>query len=102
MEANRWSLRPPPNLDSESQAYVEAILQNIENDKRRCLRQHHSILAGEEETIPDASGQPFPLPEEDPLIPPLPDGFPLCRKPGLWIPPPRIGTPKREREGDAS
>ena len=50
----------------------------------------------------DASGQPFPPPEEDPLIPPLPDGFPFCRKPCLWIPPPRIGTPKREREGGGS
>ena len=27
MEANRRSLRPPPNLDAESQAYVAAILE---------------------------------------------------------------------------
>ena len=50
----------------------------------------------------DASGQPLPLPEEDPLIPRLPVGFPVCHKPYLWIPPPRIGTPKRERGGEAS
>ena len=50
----------------------------------------------------DASGQHPPLPEEDPLIPQLPVGFPVCHKPCLWITPSRIGAPKREREGEAS
>ena len=78
-----------------------AVLNNIENDTRRCQRQHHTLRAGEDEAILDASGHPSPLPE-DPLIPPLPDGFPVFHKPCLWIPPPRIGAPKREREGEAS
>ena len=33
------------------------------------------------------------------MIPQIPDGFPRCHKPCLWVPPPRIGAPKREREG---
>ena len=38
MEANKWSMVAPPTLDLESQAYVAAGLQNIENDKRRFQR----------------------------------------------------------------
>ena len=74
----------------------------IGNDKRRYQRQQHTFRAGEDEIILDASGQPLPPPDEDPLIPQLPVGFPVCHKPRLWIPPPRIGAPKREREGEAS
>ena len=95
-------MAPPLNMDPESDAYLAAIFKNIENDKRRYQRQQHTFRAGEDEIILDASGQPLPLPEEDPLIPQLPDGFPVCHKPRFWIPPPRIGAPKRERETDPS
>ena len=35
MEANQWSMIPPPNLDFEFEAYAEAALKNIANDQRR-------------------------------------------------------------------
>ena len=77
MEANKWPMAPPPNSDPESEAYVTAVFKNIENDKRRCQRQQHTFRAGEDGIISDSSGHPFPLPEEDSLIPQLPDGFPV-------------------------
>ena len=102
MEANKWPMAPPSNLDPESEAYVAAVCKNIENEKRRCQRQQHTFRAGEDEIFLDAFGQPLPLLEGGPLIPQLPDVFPLCHKPRSWIPPPRISAPKREREGAAS
>ena len=38
IEANKWSMAPPPNLDPESEAYVAAVFENIENGERRCQR----------------------------------------------------------------
>ena len=35
MEKNGWSLRPPGVLDLDSQAYFDAVMRNMENDKRR-------------------------------------------------------------------
>ena len=45
----------------------------------------------------DDSGQPLPCPEEDAVIPRVPVGLGR-HKPCLWVPPPRSGAPKRERE----
>ena len=102
MEAKRWSMAPPPNLGPESGAYAAAVFKNIEDDKRRYQRQQRTFRAGEDEIILDASGRPLPLPEGGPLIPQLPDGVPVCHKPRVRIPPPRIGAPNRGREGEAS
>ena len=41
-------------------------------------------------------------PDEDPLVPVLPLGYPIANKPCLWIPPTRVGTPKRDRDGAGS
>ena len=76
-EAKNLSMNPPLNLGPESDAFLAAICENIANDKRRYLRQNHSFRAGEDEIISDASGTLLPLPEEDSLIPQLPDGFPF-------------------------
>ena len=81
---------------------MEAILKNIENDKRRSQRQHFSPSAGDTETLVDSSGQSLLPPEEDPPIPPLPASFPLGHRPWLWFATPRPDTPKREREGDTT
>ena len=74
---------PPLNLDPESEACVAAVFKNMENDRRRCQRQQLSFRAGEDEIVLDASGQPLPPPEEDPLVPLLPVGFPVRHKPCL-------------------
>ena len=63
MEANQWSLTPPPDLDPESEVYVAAIFKNMENDKRRCQRQQIFFRAGEDENVLDAAGQPIPPPD---------------------------------------
>ena len=34
MDKNGWSLRPAGTLDMESQAYFDAVLRNIENEKK--------------------------------------------------------------------
>ena len=100
MESNRWSLRPSIPLGAESQTFLEAILKNIENDKRRSQRQHVSPSVGDTETLVDSSGQSLLPPEEDPPIPPLPTSFPWGHRPRLWHENPRADTPKREREDD--
>ena len=100
MESNRWTLRPSVPLDAESQAFLEAILKNMENDKRRSQRQHVSPSVGDTEALVDASGQSLLPPEEDPPIPPIPATFPWGHRPRLWHETPRVGTPKRERADD--
>ena len=93
MEAHRWSIRPSVPLDAAGQAFVEAILKNMDNDKRRSQRQHVSISVGD-------SGQALLQPEDDPLVPPIPPSFPWGHLPHLWHEIPRADTPKRERAED--
>ena len=100
METHRWSIRPSVPLDAACQAFVEAILKNMDNDKRRSQRQHVSISAGDTEVLLDSSGQALLLPEEDPLVPPIPPTFPRGHRPHLWREIPRVDTPERERAGD--
>ena len=102
METSRWSLRPSAPLGAEGQAFLEAILKNVEDDKRRSQRQHCPPLAGDTETLADSPGQPLLPPEEDPPIPPLPASLPLGHRPRLWIANPRADTPMRGRDDDAT
>ena len=102
MEANCWSFCPSAPLDAESQSFFDAVMQNIENDKRRSRRQHVSFSAGDTEALVDSSGQSLLPPDEDSLVPPLPHGFPWDHRPRLWSEVPRVETPKRERAEDDS
>ena len=94
------ALVAPPTLDLEPQAYIAGVSKNIENDKRRFRRQYFKFRAQEDEALVDDSGQPLPCPEEDAAIPRVPVGLGR-HKPCLWVPPPRMGAPKREREEPA-
>ena len=76
MEKNRWSIRPSVPMDTAGQAFVEAILKNVDNDRRRSQRQHVSLAVGDQEVLKDTSGQVLLPPEEDPIIPKIPPTFP--------------------------
>ena len=107
MEKNRWHIRPSVPLDTAGQAFVEAILKNVDNDRRRSQRQHVSLSVGDQEVLKDTSGQVLLPPEEDPIIPKIPPTFLWGHRPHLWREIPRVDTPKRVRtdadpsEGDA-
>ena len=83
MGTRRRSIRPSVPLDAACQAFVEAILKNMDNDKRRSQRQHVSLSVGDTEVLQDSSGQALLLPEEDPLVPPIPPTFPWGHRPHL-------------------
>ena len=99
MEKNGWALRPPGVLDLASQAYFDAVLCNLENDKRRSRRQSADFSCGDTEALVDASQQSLLPPEADVIAPPLPPGFPFDNRPRLWNVSARVDTPKRGREG---
>ena len=94
MEANKWSLAPSPSLDLESQAYLAAASKNFEHDKRRFRLQCFKFSALEEEEFVGDSGHHPPCPVEDAVISSVPVGLGRY-KPCMWLPPPRIGAPKR-------
>ena len=100
METHRWSIRPSVPLDAAGKAFVEAILKNLEDDRRRSQRQHVSPSVGDTGVLQDSSGQVLLPPEEDPLIPPIPPTFPWGHRPHLWREIPRVDTPKRVRADD--
>ena len=102
MEKNGWQLRPQGSLDLASQAYLDAVLCNLENDTRRHRRQLVDFTCGDTEDLVDASRQSLLPPGEDAIAPPLPHGFPLDHRPRLWLAAIRVDTPKRDREGDDS
>ena len=102
MEKNGWQLRPKEPLDLASQAYLDAVLCNLENDTRRHRRQLVDFTCGDTEELVDASRQSLLPPGEDARVPPLPQGFPLDHRPRFWLPAIRVDTPKRDREGDDS
>ena len=83
MEKNGWSLRPPGVLDLESQAYFDAVMCNMENDKRRSRRQLAAFSSGDTEALVDSSKQSLLPPDADAVVPPLPPGFPWGRRPRL-------------------
>ena len=76
---------------------MEAILKNVDNDRRRSQRQHVSLSVGDQEVLKDASGQVLLPPEEDPIVPKIPHTFPWDHRPLLWHDSPRVDTPKRVR-----
>ena len=102
MEKNGWQLRPKGPLDLASQAYLDAVLCNLENDTRRHRRQLVDFTCGDTEELVDASRQSLLPPGEDARVPPLPHSFPSDHRPRLWLPEIRVDTPKREREGEDS
>ena len=102
MEKNGWKLRPTATLDLASQAYLDAVLCNLENDKRRNCRQLVDFTCGDTEELADASRQALLPPAADAIVPPLPPGFPLDHRPRFWMSSVRVDTPKRDREEDDS
>ena len=103
MESNGWTLRPTVALDLDSQAYVDAVMRNLENDKRRSLRQLAAFTCGDTEAMVDASQQSLLPPDVDAAVPPFPASFPWAHHPRFYLIPHRIDTPKRDRtEGDSS
>ena len=97
MESNGWSLSPPRTLDQASQAYLDAVLVNIENDRRRSQRQLLSFTSGDSEELADSSKQSLLPPLADAIVPPIPPSFPLDFRPRFWLAPQRVDTPKRVR-----
>ena len=103
MESNGWTLRPQVALDWESQAYWDAVMRNLENDKRRSLRQLAVFTCGDTEAMVDAAQQSLLPPDGDAVVPPFPASFPWAHRPRFFLAPHRMDTPKRERtEGDSS
>ena len=107
MEKNGWSLRSPGVLDLDSQglaiwrysmrscasllrcghgcqAYFDAVMRNMENDKRRSRRQLAAFSSGDTEVLVDSSEQSLLSPDADAVVPPLPPGFPWDHRPRLW------------------
>ena len=102
METLRWTLRPSVPLGAASQAFLEAILKNMDNDRRRSQRQHVSPWAEDTEALMGSSGQSLLPPEDDPLIPPIPTTFPWGHlscgmKFPVWIRPSVSGPMTRPR-----
>ena len=102
MESNGWSFSPPRNLDRDSQAYLDAVLINIENDRRRSQRQLLSFTSGDSEELADSSKQSLLPPLADAIVPPIPPSFPLDYRPRFWLAPHRVDTPKRVRTEEDS
>ena len=102
MESNGWSLSPTRPLDLASQAYLDAVLCNIENDNRRSRRQLASFTCGDVEDMADSSRQSMLPPLEDAIVPPLPSSFPLDHRPRFWLATQRPDTPKRVRTEEDS
>ena len=100
MESNGWSFSPPRNLDRDSQAYLDAVLINIENDRRRSQRQLLSFTSGDSEELADSSKQSLLPPLADAIVPTVPPSFPLDYRPRFWLAPQRVDTPKRVRTED--
>ena len=87
-------------LDLDSQAYFDAVMRNMENDKRRSRRQLAAFSSGDTEALVDSSEQSLLSPDADAVVPPLPPGFPWDHRPRFWNAFPRADTPKRERTED--
>ena len=102
MESNGWSLCPTRPLDLASQAYLDAVMRNIENDKRRSRRQLASFTCGDAEDLVDSSKQSLLPPLADAIVPPIPPSFPLDHRPRFWLAPQRVDTPKRVRKEEDS
>ena len=100
MEARRWSIRPHGPLDTACQAFVEAVVKNMENDRRRSQRQLVSPSVEDSDALLDSCGQALLPPDDDPIVPAIPPTFPWGHRPHLWHEIPRVDFPKREREGD--
>ena len=103
MESNGWTLRPTQALDLASQVYIDALMCNIENDKRRSRRQLAAFTCGDVEDMVDSSKQSLLPPDADVVAPPLPPSFPWDRRPRFYLAPHRVDAPKRDRtDGDSS
>ena len=102
MESNGWSLSPTRPLDLASQVYLDAVLCNIENDKRRSRRQLASFTCGDTEDLLDSSKQSLLPPLADVIVPPIPPSFPMDFRPRFWLASQRVDTPKRVRKAGDS
>ena len=89
----------PPNLATDGREYMEAVLNNVPNDRRRSAKQWTNFLAGEEDDALDFEGNLLHNPGEDRILPEFPTSL-VDFKPSLALPLkpiPNVGAPKRER-----
>ena len=84
MEARRWAIRHPGPLDTERHAFVEAVVKNMENDRRRSQRQLVSPFVDDSDALLDSCGQSLLPPDDDPIVPAIPPTFPWDHRPHLW------------------
>ena len=94
MQANKWSVEASPDMDNDCQNYISALARNIENGRRRYMRQWFKFRVQEDELLLDDSGRPLRCPDSDQVLPPIPVGL-ATHRPCLCLPAPcAASTPK--------